>query len=231
MMIITPHFVFIHLHKSGGSFVNHVLARIFPQAISIGYHAPRAVIPTQFRHLPILGSIRNPWSYYVSWYFFQRARQNPNALFRTVSNGDQLPFNKTITNLVQLGQQPSYYERLLEELPEELPNRGLNLNKAGIAALKGYQAGFYSFLVRRMYGDPESVHMIKMENLREELLAALQHFGVPLDDETITMIRASKKRNTSKHAEFSRYYDSETSKLVGLRDAALINRFGYTFNA
>ena len=81
-MIVTPRFVFLHLHKSGGTLVNTGLIRYIAGARHIGYHLPRSMLPEQFASLPLLGLVRNPWSYYVSWYSFQRARPRPNALLR-----------------------------------------------------------------------------------------------------------------------------------------------------
>jgi hypothetical protein len=37
-MILTPRFTFIHLHKSGGTFVNEVLLKYVPGARQIGHH-------------------------------------------------------------------------------------------------------------------------------------------------------------------------------------------------
>jgi hypothetical protein len=33
-MIATPHFVHIHLHKSGGTFINECLLRFFPEQVA-----------------------------------------------------------------------------------------------------------------------------------------------------------------------------------------------------
>ena len=44
-MIVTPRFVFLHLHKSGGTFVNESVMKFVPDARQIGYHLPRSMIP------------------------------------------------------------------------------------------------------------------------------------------------------------------------------------------
>jgi len=87
-MIVTDRFVFLHLHKSGGSFVNECLRRHWPGVREIGYHLPRSLVPAAFAQLPVIGLVRNPWSYYVSWYSFQQQRSQPNALFQILSDGD-----------------------------------------------------------------------------------------------------------------------------------------------
>src|SRR5690606_23226084 len=102
-MIVTPSFVFLHLHKSGGTFVNTGLMRLIEGARHVGYHLPRSMIPPQFASLPVLGLVRDPWSYYVSWYSSQRARPRPNALFQAASHGGTLDFKATVRNMLNLG--------------------------------------------------------------------------------------------------------------------------------
>jgi hypothetical protein len=56
-MIATDRFVYVHLHKSGGTFVNECLLRFFPDARQIGYHLPRSRIPQDRLALPVLGFV------------------------------------------------------------------------------------------------------------------------------------------------------------------------------
>ena len=48
-MIVTPRFVFLHLHKSGGTFVNTCLMQFVAGARQIGYHLPRSMIAPERR--------------------------------------------------------------------------------------------------------------------------------------------------------------------------------------
>jgi hypothetical protein len=80
-MIVTDRLVFLHLHKSGGTFVNALLLRCVPSARQIGYHLPYRELPEIYRNFPVVGTVRSPWAYYVSWFHFQRSRPNPNILF------------------------------------------------------------------------------------------------------------------------------------------------------
>ena len=52
-MIVTPRFVFLHLHKSGGTFVNDCLLRFVPGAGAAGYHLPHTMIPPGMRDRPV----------------------------------------------------------------------------------------------------------------------------------------------------------------------------------
>ena len=67
-MLVTDKFVFVHLPRSGGTFVSEVIRKFFPSAHEIGYHLPRVLLPREYSHLPVLGGVRNPWEFYASWY-------------------------------------------------------------------------------------------------------------------------------------------------------------------
>jgi len=73
-MTITPHFVFVHLPKTGGTFVSRHCWRIWGDQC-IDYptypkHAKRREIPAEYRHLPVVGTIRSPYDWFVSAYHF-----------------------------------------------------------------------------------------------------------------------------------------------------------------
>ena len=85
-MIVTDRLLFLHLHKSGGTFVNSLLMHCVPSARRIGYHLPYREAPQAFRDRPVVGTVRSPWAYYVSWYHFQSAQAKPNILFQVCSN-------------------------------------------------------------------------------------------------------------------------------------------------
>src|SRR5688572_16365068 len=126
-MIATGRFVFLHLHKSGGTFVNECLLRFVPGARRIGYHLPRSLVPAELAKLPALGFVRNPWCYYVSWYAFQAARAEPNALFRVLSDEGRRDFKGTLRGLLDLGGNSGDLDRVLAMLPASYGTRGINL--------------------------------------------------------------------------------------------------------
>lgn len=226
-MIVTDRFVFLHLHKSGGTFVNTFLARFFPDARQIGYHLPRQYLPESARGLPIFGLVRNPWDYYVSWYSFQQVKERPNALFRIASDEGRLGFGGTITHLVSLCDDPERHAALATCLPEHFTGHGINLTRACVAPLLGSGLGFYSFQFRRMFGDGDSVTFGRMESLRADLRAFLDSSNIALTPGMRAFIDSAPPVNTSRHEHFTRYYDDELRALVARRDQLLIDRFGY----
>jgi len=229
-MIATSRFVFLHLHKSGGTFVNQFLLRFFPEARLIGYHLPRAYLPAQCAKLPLFGLVRNPWDYYVSWYSFQVMQPVPNPLYNCTSDDGRLGFTGTVRNLVTLGEQPDRLAELQSRLPDQFTGRGINLTRNCLSPLAGSRSGFYAFMYRRMYGDDKDVTIGRTESLRADLASFLDGRGMDLTAEMTHYIRFHDPTNTSIHRPYGELYDDATRDLVATRDAYVIERFGYRFD-
>lgn len=104
-MILTDKFVFMHVPKTGGTFVTQVLREILTPNIwdwrmhaigrrygayfpgypykyrEIQQHAMRKHIPAPYAELPIASCVRNPYDIYVSEYTFNWWRENPQHWF------------------------------------------------------------------------------------------------------------------------------------------------------
>jgi hypothetical protein len=229
-MIVTKRFVFLHLHKSGGSFVNECLLRFLPQARSIGYHLPRMLIPAAESHLPVLGFVRNPWSYYVSWYNFQAQRPAPNAMFRILSDNGRLKFDATVRNMLELGAGSLHLDPIIGALPGTYGRSGLNLPKFALAPIRNSGLGFYSFLYQYLYGEfDRQLTVERAEELRAKLLEYLQTVGHRVTQALSDFITDATARNTSAHAPYAHYYDDSLRDLVAQKDQLIIARHGYRF--
>jgi hypothetical protein len=75
-MLICDRFVYIHMPKTGGTFVRHALTRLLAKC-GIAFvddrdnkHAGVECIPDSYRHLPVLATIRSPFDHLVSLYEF-----------------------------------------------------------------------------------------------------------------------------------------------------------------
>jgi hypothetical protein len=229
-MIVTDRLVFLHLHKSGGSFVNECLTRFLPTSQRIGYHLPRLLIPAEALHLPVLGFVRNPWSYYVSWYNFQSQRPAPNALFKILSDNGRLGFGATVRNMLQLGADSPHLEAIMAALPLNYGNTGLNLPKFALAPIKDSGLGFYSYLYQYLYGEHDRQLTVEpAEDLRAKLLEYLQRVGHRVTNAMHDFVTDTPSRNTSAHAPYADYYDHELQNLVAEKDQLIITRHGYRF--
>jgi hypothetical protein len=229
-VIATGHFVFLHLHKSGGTFVNEWLLRFFPDARQIGYHLPRRLIPAEFSSLPVLGLVRNPWSYYVSWYAFQSGLARPNALFKVLSEGRTLGFEGTVRNMLDLGAGGGHLDTLVSALPDTYTGRGLNLPGPEFAAIRETGLGFYSYLYRYMYAGEGPAHVRRMEGLRYALPSLLSTVGAGISPAAESFLRAAPASNSSAHRRYTEYYEDSLRDLVAERDGDLIREFDYRFD-
>lgn len=231
-MIVTDRFVFLHLHKSGGSFVNEGLRLHVPGARPIGYHLPASLIPAESRHLPVIGLVRNPWSYYVSWFSFQQQRPRPNALYRVLSDEGRLDFSGTINNMLDLGRDEALLSRLVATLPREYGSQGLNLPGFALAPIRGSNLGFYSFLYSYMYaGCPSPPHIDRMERLPGALLDLFAATGQVASPALRDYLQSARPVNTSRHGDYASYYDPGLRGRVAAQDALVIGRHGYAFGA
>ena len=231
-MIVTDAFVFIHLHKAGGSFVSKLVLELFPSARRIGYHYPLASLPRRYHGLPVLGAVRSPWAFYVSYFTFQQrlaeAFEAQGAQFAAVTG-----------QLLELADNPALLDRLASTLPRERDRRGaytplqregfrgMNLTQADLERLRGSDTGFYSFLFRHMFGAGEGVFFARQERLREDLLRFFAEHDIALPAHAREAILCAPAQNVTPHAACASYYTAALARRVGQRERHLVERFGY----
>lgn len=78
-MLITPDFVFIHMPKTGGTFITQMLRKVYGEAaVETGRkHATCDEIPVAERGKPIVSVMRSPFDRYVSQYHYGWWRTQP----------------------------------------------------------------------------------------------------------------------------------------------------------
>jgi hypothetical protein len=235
-VITTGKFNFIHLHKTGGQFVAKVLSEYFPDCQVLGYHYPRHMLPERCKHLPIIGFVRNPWAWYVSWYAFNHTRSNGNPLFTVMSNGGRNEFASTLRNMLSFGDDTpaskSRREQLINLLPDSIEgNISIGLTKHCLAETDG---SYYQWLIRRMFGldgKYDDVIFGKTETLREDLLGIMRKLGIDVPEAAKQFILTAAPVNASPHRAYQQYYTESLAQQVAEREAQIIRRFDYNFAA
>lgn len=197
-MILTRHFVFVHIPKTGGNFVRAVLRDHAPadwQVVEHDDHATFEQIPPTHRELPRLAFVRNPFAWYVSWYHFQQKTRDP--FFRQISADGTLGFAATMRNVY-----------------------------LGGGALQHGEGPFLQTLWSMLGPGLEGCRIGKMESMRDDLLRLLGELGtVPAAMDTA--VRSLPAQNTSAHGHYSSYYDAALRDLVFAKDKAIFDYFGY----
>jgi hypothetical protein len=230
-MLITDEFVFLHLPRAGGTFVYDVVRKFFPSAREIGYHFPRELLPREYLHLPILGIVRNPWQFYVSWYEHVRPRGSGSIMFSWLSDNGKLGFAETTRNALDLGVNDERLDVLIEMLPEHVDysRRNIpNITRDSMQKVRGTGVGYYTFRFNQLFGKADDVFFCRLESLREDLVAFFHGIGTATD-ELCDYVLSLDKKNTSEHAPESTYYTSDLAELVRIRERQLVERFGFTF--
>jgi len=235
-MLVTDQFVFLHLPRAGGTFIYEVVKKFFPSAKEIGYHLPRALLPKKYSHLPLLGTVRNPWEFYVSWYQHQYSNVTyslaRNVLFGSLSHDRTLGFVETIKNALDLGVNNEKLDLLLNALPEtfDYNNRNIpNVTRNLMEKIRGTGLGLYTFRFNHLFGESRDVFFCRVETLRTDLIAFFQKIGV----ETKALrnyVLSLDRKNVSDGLHYTTYYTRELADLISIRDRQLIERFGFTFS-
>jgi hypothetical protein len=79
-MLVTPQFVYLHTMKTGGHWARGVLLRCPGPVRNItgrGQHRGLLEIPEDLRDRPVIVFVRNPWDWWVSYFFFLKQRPPP----------------------------------------------------------------------------------------------------------------------------------------------------------
>jgi hypothetical protein len=183
------------------------------------------MMPADLAALPVLGLVRNPWSYYVSWYSFQAAKRQPNSLYRVLSDGGRRGFKDTVRSMLDIGRDAALLGRLLDALPPDYGSRGANLPGFALAPIRGTGLGFYAYLYRYMFdGGDVPARIGRMESLRQELPGMLESAGCAVDPAMRRFIDGAASRNAASHPPYMELYDDELRELVAECDAPLIER-------
>jgi hypothetical protein len=223
-MLITRHFVFVHLQKTGGSFVSAVCNEHLPPdwlvPNDLGDHASFHRIPPEHSHLPVFALVRNPWDWYVSWYHFTVQSppgpedEEPDAIWVRLFDRGRRDFRAAVRaaceGISATEDPPPPYLRTLRERDWDL------------------YTFWYWLLVGRGV-DEGRVEVGRSESLREDFSAFLERHDVPVDDAFRAALRSAPPTNTSRHGDYRRYYDDELRELVAHKARLIVERYGYEF--
>ncbi len=230
-MIVTDKFVFVHFPRTGGTFITDVIMKFFPSAREIGYHLPRLLLPNEYSHLPVLGAVRNPWEFYVSWYHHVWPRDAATPLHSWLSENGKQQFEGATRNALNFGSDNKRLDALIEKMPDEVDyhKRNIpNITKDALRKVRGSSMGYCTFRFNHLFGNADEVVFCRLETLRQDLIRFFEGIGAAPDELRDYVFRRDKK-NISEHLHYSTYYTPELAELVSIRDRPLIERFGYVF--
>ncbi|WP_372369126.1 hypothetical protein [Candidatus Uabimicrobium sp. HlEnr_7] len=245
-MIATNHFIFVHMFRSGGTTVNNFLSEHF-EGKMIGYHRPRKMIPASLQHLPVLGTIRNPWDWYVSVYHHAINFGYPkgaSTFLNWLLDFEKLDFKNTIPYLLRIKDIPQK-EKVLAYFPNTYDWKSIkidNLTKSDCEKYLTSSYGFWSWLIEHMYCVDEKLADVSWckTNSLDEFHLLLEKFNTnkeaknkPITNHLNSMTGHNsylqKNVPVPRKKDYREYYDDETRNWVYEKDRKYIDYFGFEF--
>jgi hypothetical protein len=221
-MLVTKYFVFLHLPKTGGSFVAEVCHRHLPRGWvvpnDLDPHAPYEEAKARYSGLPMLAFVRNPWDWYVSWYHYLLENPPPEPHTPELTPMWVAAFDrgrsdfKTVVTRACTGE--TFGNVATAEVMRE---RGID---------------HYSALYRMKVAtgiEEGKVEAGRFEALREDFLAFLERHSVPVGHYFAEVVRRRARVRASRHDHYRAYYDDELRELVGRSAREIVERYGYSF--
>jgi len=211
-MLITRKFVFVHLQKCGGTSVREYLMHLFPNAIRTPReHDGLRDIPDEHKDKPVLGTVRNPWAWYVSWYF-----KNREALKQ---NGGISAFQE----LFEIDDFKTFLDVIFNKTGGVLHD--VDFGRAHQMDVGVYTSRFINCHCPTFEWDSTHVDWYaKTESLAQDVEKFLHHIGVDFR----CLFPHSHK---SSHGSYRDYYDDESAGWVAHKDRRIIEDFGYRWDS
>ena len=264
-MLIGDKLVYIELHKTGSSHITKILSSLpsFKNKI-YGKHNPFHTIPksvlTDFNSKIKIGSIRNPWDWYVSIWAFGCLHRG--ALYYALTKTPKL---STVSGLIASVSQfknrvqwkkvyansfdPELFRQWLKYILIEKKNdigEGYGTSDlsdfAGLLTYRYLKLFTYNFHVNlRDIVDYENLEdfdkknnfidmVIKTENLNESLIENASKMGIPTQEIIDILKHFNDRTNASERNDYRQYYDGETKELVKEKERFIIEKYNYNFD-
>ena len=207
-VIVSKHFVYLHVEKTGGSWIRSALSGFTPWPWELwirgSYHQGWKDIPQAHKNKPILIALRNPWDWYVSRYLYFHQRAIPH----------------------------------LQEIPEEEWGEQLKEHADACAGsfedalpfLLQRPHSYFSERQRIIPPNYRKTRVMEFSKLREDLEQQLTQLCGPLPPHLVHRLRNHKPVNQTRRAQgYRQWYTDETRKMVAKAEAEVIQRQGYRF--
>ena len=246
-MLVTEKCIFLHMPKTGGHYCRDVLREFCGEVLHRGgWHAPFSRVPEQYRDLPIIIAVRNPWDWYVSWYHYMVDMLDgghPNPLIVNASMHVELEFNavmsyvfKSIRKGTKEAKQLNAYLKSDMHMfsKSQRPGiRDLDVQMIERMNLKQYGVLSWRFDTLLQGADIKNVHFCEFESLSQELVNVLGIIGVEVSDSQKVEILNSRKVNvgaTRAEKAYKDFYKGEGLKrAIAFFEKSIIKKFEYSF--
>lgn len=228
-MIVCKQFVFVHMPKTGGTFVRDLLKDHAIPAWGLRERAGHHPARRGPNGRPILGIVRNPWDWYVSSFFFRRHNYERHLGWWGRARSTWMPGMLEWAKLFD--ELPSGREGFNKALPIMTRMRGGSICAQRYSEVPS-EDGRFSWRFDEFFRDKGGTllcEIARFESLRADVEAFFQRHRIPSSVSFKHALRHGPKKNASPRGPYRKYYDDESRDLVARVDAALIEQYGYAF--
>jgi hypothetical protein len=226
-MFVTDHFVFMHLPKTGGVYVESVCQESLRFPIHHSRrHAKASELPAQFEALPKIGVWRDPWDWYASLFHFAKIARNgaTSELVSLASDGFELGFDDALERLLSPDAAlVAAYEAKMRSWGGAAKDFEC-LDSSSMARAKESGLGLMSFLAAEIFPIKLDEEW-RFEELKKSFLARVS----PLCAERSKFRAAAlaPARNASNKPNLALMYGAASIERVAAKERAIIERWGY----
>jgi hypothetical protein len=252
-MFVTDKLIYLQLQKTACTHIAAMLEKTVGGK-KIGLHVP---LPRRLHQTDkyIVGSIRNPWDWYVSQWSYGCAGQG--ALHNRLTARKFFRFfEKPLSELTKPvarwrdayrdHRDPDCFKKWLKLLFD--PARKKDLGEGYARSPISNFAGLLTYRYIKIYTKDETLSLadlealkkfdsensvlnftIRVESIEDDLIQALKSAGYELSEDQIRIIRkgAENRTNPSEHLPPEFYYDEETTGLVRDQEQLIIEKYAY----
>ena len=217
-----------------------------------------------------IGSIRNPWDWYVSLWAYgcgKRGRLYEQLTKKRMKTKTKLGLllrgkvaavmsesrkdTEAWQKLYADAEDPNLFQQWLKKIlqPENHVYLGEGYHESSLSDFSGFMTFRYCYIHLKNFFNKDNFHgirnisqlrefdslnnlldhVIRMENLEDDLIRVLQEIGYELDQESKDWIYSLKKEKTNKSDRkgFEFYYNQETVDLVFDKERFIIEKYDY----
>ena len=217
-MLRSKNFTYIHPLKCGGTFTKEVLTSVI-DCKQVAYHLPR--YRAKYEH-SFVTSVRNPFDWYVSFYYHSLKYRHDFIK----PSGD---FKSTLVDLLNLKSSSQYSELLSHDWVADTDPKFITKDFETYPDDMGFYSWYWNRMSANKDGNTDDVYVMRIENLREDLIKMLDKFGDVSQYQKDVILKTPKARVEDKRTDYHDYYDDEMIAMVYKQDKTIFDKFGYEF--
>lgn len=237
-MIVTNNAVFLHVPKTGGTWVKEVLS-----SHQLDFKEHSLDIPATHDNKPVFVFVRNPWAWHVSFYNYMKSVPYENMrspktspqlitliwkhIFHSDASFEEFIYKFASSPDDEFKKKINSLKRLRAIYLEAEHIDTTHLDMGGLSPFKQYAStGIYQSLIDEYTALATQVG--KTESIRADLKSMLASVD-ELTSDIEKKIDILAPANAGDPADYRKYYTAETQQLVAKSAESMIKRFNYDF--